>query len=283
MTTRGAVGKANAFTRRRLLTLTREETYESALETGQRGVGDARLVEARWIFRNMISRKENAMENTSTQQKWYDKTWLVILLCVIFFPVGLYALWKNQPISKGWKIGVTIIIALIVISQLGKNNDENVSSSNSVSSSSAEQTERKSSEPIRVGIGEVLQTNYFAITVNEVNFRDSVRTGNQFADLNPEQGNMYLIINVSFKNTDSESRMLMDGSVWINYNGRNYEFDKSETVLLEGWGLLLDQINPLTTKTTNLVYKIPAEIKGPVYWQPGRANKNQRIFLGDLE
>ena len=84
------------------------------------------------------------MENTSTQQKWYDKIWLVILLCVIFFPVGLYALWKNQPITKGWKIGVTIIIALIVISQLGKNNDENVSSNSSVSSNSVEQTERKS-------------------------------------------------------------------------------------------------------------------------------------------
>ena len=94
---------------------------------------------------------------------------------------------------------------------------------------------------------------------------------------------MYLIINASFKNTDKESRMLMDGSVWINYNGKNYEFDKAETVMLEGWGLLLDQINPLTTKTTNLVYKMPAEIKGNAYWQPGRANRDKKILLGNLE
>jgi len=63
--------------------------------------------------------------------------------------------------------------------------------------------------------------------------------------------------------------MLMDGSVWINYNGKDYEFDKSESIMAEGWGLFLDQINPLISKTTNLVYKIPAEIKGDIYWQPG--------------
>jgi hypothetical protein len=52
------------------------------------------------------------MYNTTTLlKKWYDNTWLVILICIVFFPVGLYALWKNQSISKGWKIGITIVIA----------------------------------------------------------------------------------------------------------------------------------------------------------------------------
>lgn len=62
----------------------------------------------------------NSTRNNDFRSKaWYEKTWLVIILCLIFFPVGLYALWKNSSISKGWKIGVTIIIALIVISNLG--------------------------------------------------------------------------------------------------------------------------------------------------------------------
>lgn len=115
-----------------------------------------------------------------------------------------------------------------------------------------------------------------------MSLEDRVNTGNEFADLKPEQGNMYLVINATFKNIDKESRMLLDGSVWINYNGKDCEFDKSETVMLEGWGLLLDQINPLTSKTTHLVYKIPAEIKGNAYWQPGRADSGQKILLGNL-
>ncbi len=220
------------------------------------------------------------MDNSTTQTKWYDKTWLVIVLCIVFFPVGLYALWKNATISKGWKIGTTVVITLIVLAQIGKDKKENPSSTDN--SSSSKQTEQKDAAPKGVGIGEVLHTDYFDITVNKVRLEDRINTGNEFADLKPEQGNMYLVINASFKNTDKESRMLMDGSVWINYNGKDYEFDKSETVMLEGWGLLLDQINPLTTKKTNLVYKIPAEIKGAAYWQPGRADSDQKILLGNL-
>lgn len=44
--------------------------------------------------------------------KWYDRTWLVILLCITIFPVGLYALWKNRSIAIGWKLGYTALLAL---------------------------------------------------------------------------------------------------------------------------------------------------------------------------
>ena len=50
--------------------------------------------------------------------KWYNKTWLVVLLIIIFFPVGLYALWKNETISKGWKIGVAAFFVLAAITAL---------------------------------------------------------------------------------------------------------------------------------------------------------------------
>lgn len=97
-----------------------------------------------------------------------------------------------------------------------------------------------------------------------------------------EDGIHYLIINVTFKNTDDESRMLTDGEVLINYNGKEYKYDRSEMIALKGWGLMLDQINPLTSRTTNLVYKIPAEIVGKAYYRPGRASKNDLIELGEI-
>jgi hypothetical protein len=59
------------------------------------------------------------MEQQKTSPEvWYEKTWLVTLLCIVFFPLGLYALWKNSSISKGWKIGVSVILALFVVLSL---------------------------------------------------------------------------------------------------------------------------------------------------------------------
>lgn len=149
---------------------------------------------------------------------------------------------------------------------------------NDPSSGTAEETTK-----VAVQIGQVLQTDYFDVTVNQISIKDRVSTGNEFADLKKEAGNKYLIINTTFKNTDRESRMLTEGTVWINYNGKDYEFDKSETVMLDGWGVMMEQLNPLTSITTNLVYKIPEEITGVAMLQPGRSGNDQKINLGELK
>jgi hypothetical protein len=211
------------------------------------------------------------------KRKWYDSQTTVILLCLLFFPIGLYALWKSNTITKTWKVVFTIIISLIVISQIAKQSDSHTA----IADNSSTSNERTSSART-VRAGEVLHSAYFDVVVNKVELADRVSTGNEFSDLNAEQGIKYLIINASFKNTDKESRMLTEGTVWINYNGKDYQFDKSETVLAEGWGLFLDQINPLTVKTTNIVYKLPDEIKGVAYWQPGRSSDDEKITLGSL-
>ena len=93
---------------------------------------------------NLTNQNSNLMEqNINTSNAWYEKTWLVILLCVIFFPVGLYALWKNSKIGKGWKIGVTAIIALIVIANIGDKDDKTTTSSSSNNTTSEETTTEK--------------------------------------------------------------------------------------------------------------------------------------------
>jgi hypothetical protein len=197
--------------------------------------------------------------------------------------ISLFWYKKERTRIKSSIIYSISLITSFILFGISTNNTKGTNTASiEKSSDSKTQTEQSTEESKGTLVGQVLQTKYFDIKVNKVNIDDEVNTGNQFADLKHEEGNMYLIINASFKNTDNESRMLMDGSVWINYNGKDYEFDKSETIMLDGWGLLLDQINPLTTKTTNLVYKIPAEIKGNAYWQPGRADSDQKILLGTL-
>ena len=57
------------------------------------------------------------------QKKWYDYTILTNMLLIVFFPVGLYALWKSKAIANWWKIMATILIVLIVIINLGTNEE----------------------------------------------------------------------------------------------------------------------------------------------------------------
>ncbi|WP_185147321.1 DUF4352 domain-containing protein [Chryseobacterium binzhouense] len=158
---------------------------------------------------------------------------------------------------------------------MGSGDDKKSSTTSSTSSASAEAASYKK-------VGETLPTEYFDVTVNTVNVKNSVSTGNEFVDLSAESGTRYLIINTTFKNTSNESRTLIDGEVLVNYKGKDYTFDKSETIMLDGWGLMLDQINPLTTKTTNLVYKIPAELIGTAFYKPGRSGSDDLIDLGTI-
>lgn len=130
------------------------------------------------------------------------------------------------------------------------------------------------------GIGETVKDTYFDVTVNGAEIVKSKKI-NSFESLKAEPDIKYLIINITFKNTDKESRMVTDGSVIVNYDGKNYEFDKTETVMDDGWGLFLDQLNPLTKKTTNLVYRLPAEIKGNAIYKTGRGNA--KIELGIIK
>lgn len=165
-------------------------------------------------------------------------------------------------------------------SSRGKQAIEKVASEDN-ESSSEQRTEED--EYTVVEVGQPLETRYFAITVNKVTVSDRVRTGNQFFDLPREEGNKYLIINATFKNIDNESRMIMEGSVLIGYKGDFYEYDKTEMIMAEGFGTMLDQINPLVSKTTKIVYKLPEEITGIALWQPGRSGSKEFINLGNIE
>lgn len=49
------------------------------------------------------------------KQKWYDKKWLVILLLVVFYPVGVYALWRGKSFSSSIKILFTVILTIFVL------------------------------------------------------------------------------------------------------------------------------------------------------------------------
>jgi hypothetical protein len=147
----------------------------------------------------------------------------------------------------------------------------------------ASDVEKESESAAGVQIGQTLKTKYFDVTVNSAKTSKDVKTGNEFGDVAPEEGNKFLIIDITLKNTDNESRMMFDGEVKISYNGKEYKYEQPELIAAEGWGMIMDNINPLVTKKTKLVYKIPAEITGEAFYYPARSGDDDRISLGTIQ
>lgn len=54
-------------------------------------------------------------ETQVSKLKWYDNKTTVIVLLFLFFPVGLFALWKSGSFSKVAKWGLTALFAFLVI------------------------------------------------------------------------------------------------------------------------------------------------------------------------
>ncbi|MHC4800319.1 MAG: hypothetical protein ACYTF1_27065, partial [Planctomycetota bacterium] len=61
----------------------------------------------------------STLSDSVAKPRWYDRNAIVILLLVIFFPVGLYALWKNRHYSKKMKVIVTGCVALLLLISVG--------------------------------------------------------------------------------------------------------------------------------------------------------------------
>ncbi|MFM7023614.1 MAG: hypothetical protein ACKOXB_11620 [Flavobacteriales bacterium] len=57
---------------------------------------------------------------------WYERKWLILLLLLVCFPLGFYALWSSQSISRSIKNLVTALAALAAILWYGnfQNNSE---------------------------------------------------------------------------------------------------------------------------------------------------------------
>lgn len=127
------------------------------------------------------------------------------------------------------------------------------------------------------------QIGYFEISADRGQYAKTVGTGNRFSEPKTWEGSRFFIVSATFKNLDTESRMPIEGSLFITYNGKEYEFDSVEPISTEGYNLWFRKINPLITMKTKIVYRIPDEISGPVFWRPGRNAGDTKLWLGYLK
>lgn len=105
-----------------------------------------------------------------TQSKWYDKTWLVILLCFLFFPIGLYALWKSNRLAIGWKIGVSAFFALILIAGIAGDPPKKNAAASTEETASSAASPPTAVQPVTWEIAHTDSTNQqltFRIVIND--------------------------------------------------------------------------------------------------------------------
>ncbi|MDP4265063.1 MAG: DUF4352 domain-containing protein [Bacteroidota bacterium] len=136
--------------------------------------------------------------------------------------------------------------------------------------------------PREVSTDKVLRTRFFNVVVDTVEIFDSIDDGNDLVTLPYEAGNEYFVINISFKNTDNESKMMPDGELGISRGNNELKYDNPEILTMRGWGVLMENIEPGITKKTRIVYKIPAGVSGKAYYYPDISYNQDRIFLADF-
>lgn len=122
------------------------------------------------------------------------------------------------------------------------------------------------------------QIGYFDVTVNDCTISQDINTGNRYTTVKPDPDARYLTVNATFKNTDNEGRLPAEGSLLITRDGKDYKFDTTETVMSDGYGIRLRSLNPLIKLTTKIVYKVPNELSGDVYWKPGRNVEDKKLW-----
>lgn len=130
-----------------------------------------------------------------------------------------------------------------------------------------------------VKVKDTLHTQYFDVKVESVDISPGIEIPSAYISTMAGDGNVFVILKVVFTNTDIETRSAEEGVLYVRQNGKQYSFEKTETVMAPGWGLFFDPINPLMSQTTNIIYKIPDGIKGEILWQPGRAEADELIFI----
>jgi hypothetical protein len=124
----------------------------------------------------------------------------------------------------------------------------------------------------RTPTGEGVRCGYFEVTVTGARLADSA--GSEGMATRAGAGNKLLIVTARVRNVDNEARMFMAGSLWAG----GAQYDAPEPVLAEGYLNVLDNLNPGTTWSGKIAWKVPATIARPVDWQPARSDTRIRVL-----
>ncbi|MGL4346003.1 MAG: immunoglobulin-like domain-containing protein [Cellulosilyticaceae bacterium] len=118
--------------------------------------------------------------------------------------------------------------------------------------------------------GEMKEINKYEVTVNSMKFSriDSEPQEGYYSYYTADEGETYLICNISLKNLDDIKRTPFDTfgnessrlSGSVTYDGQ-YTYSDVAHLLENNWFDTFNSINPLSKQTRNLTFEVPAEVK----------------------
>jgi len=90
-------------------------------------------------------------DEETPEREWFEQTWVVVVLLLFLFPVGMILLWKNPFFSKGNKLAISfgcaisiavllVFVPLLMINEIESEADRYASNSSSRSVASASST-----------------------------------------------------------------------------------------------------------------------------------------------
>ena len=173
---------------------------------------------------------------------------------------------SKKPLIVAFSVNATAFLVWLLV-DCGSETEQRRGAS--VTQSAAEDTienqaeQTTTSEPLLVG--DTLELRRFNVTLNKAWVDVRTDTGNEFIDIDAGDGNIFVIVNATWENIDNQSRMAFPGNLVFELDGQEYTVESTESVLSEGWDMLLETLSPLERFTTNLVYKLPAR-EGMVGW-----------------
>ena len=96
----------------------------------------------------------------------------------------------------------------------------------------------------------------------------------RFEDKEPAPGDSFIVLDVSVRNPGGETRVFNAGPLLIVSGGKTHRVDAPENIIADGY-LLLEAVEPGTGVHGRIVYEVPSDLAGDVYWLPGNGQRLQ--------
>lgn len=95
-------------------------------------------------------------------------------------------------------------------------------------------------------------------------------------DKQPAKGNHFVVLDVAVRNTDTQPRVFSEGQIIAADASRERTFPTPVNIFADGY-LQLQVLPPASAARGKIVYEVPDDARGVLYWVPG--GDTQRILL----